>query len=100
LKKWIAISLILLVTIGSFYPCCLDDDCASETAAAQHGESNKEQGYCSPLSACASCAGSVEIQTVQISVQEVLPALPQYNGYRVSDREGTYPVLFQPPRSC
>lgn len=100
LKKWIAILLLLLVTIGSFYPCCLDDDCAGETASTQQEEGNKDPGFCSPFSACASCAASVEIQTVQISVHEVLPGLPQYNAYRVSDREGTYPALFQPPRAC
>jgi hypothetical protein len=94
-----AILLLLLVTVGSFYPCCLDDDCGNETSATHPDDGDRNEGLCSPFSACASCAASVEIQTMQIAVQELLPALPQYNTFRVNDREGIYSDLFQPPRS-
>jgi hypothetical protein len=102
-KKWIAIFYLLLVAAGSFYPCCLDDDCASESAQLQsstqdNGDDDNDPGFCSPFSACASCAVSVKMELLHIAVKPPASTSPSYNAYCVTDREGVYPVMFQPPR--
>lgn len=101
-KKWAAIIFLFLATAGTFYPCCLDDDCAGETTSASThspGEEN-DKGFCSPFSACASCAASEEISMGSFSFQQLKPAPVRYSTYITSNGEEVYSSLFQPPRHC
>ncbi|RYG50840.1 MAG: hypothetical protein EOO01_09775 [Chitinophagaceae bacterium] len=104
MKKYIAIILFLLVAAGSFYPCCLDDDCAGELAQTEnHSPERKQgddQGFCSPFSACASCAASVDITTGVLILHQSSVAAPRFSEYLVANIEEVYSSLFQPPRAC
>jgi hypothetical protein len=91
-----------MVAVCSFYPCCDDDDCSGEVkhseTAGHSSDEEEHSGFCSPFSACGSCAASVEMEPLSISFSGQEQGLPLYNVYHVTDREGIYPSLFQPPR--
>lgn len=97
-----AIIFLFLAMAGSFYPCCLNDDCAAETTQSGSHSPHKEdcKGFCSPFSVCASCASSVEIPTGNFHFQQLKPAPVRYNAYIVANGEEVYSSLFQPPRHC
>jgi len=101
-QRFIAILLLLLVAAGAFYPCCLDDDCAGELTQTDGDRSaeNSDKGFCSPFSACASCAASVDITTGNYVVVQPPPVSPRFSEYLIANVEEVYSSLFQPPRNC
>jgi hypothetical protein len=66
-KKWFSILLVLLTMAGSFFPCCVDDDCtdASTTENNRHQDEHKEKGNCSPFFACGTCAAALVLRRLK-----------------------------------
>jgi hypothetical protein len=62
MKNWLIILTLVITTAGTFYPCCLIDNCCSDEAASAHDkEQQRDENTCSPFFACDACAVSVEI---------------------------------------
>ncbi|OJW05162.1 MAG: hypothetical protein BGO52_22060 [Sphingobacteriales bacterium 44-61] len=102
-KKWAAIIFLFLAMAGTFYPCCPgDDDCATEAdQTSTHSGSQKEDNcFCSPFSACASCAASEEISAGNFNFFQLKPLPARYSTYIFTNGEEVYSSLFQPPRYC
>ncbi|HEX2608729.1 MAG TPA: hypothetical protein VHK91_15205 [Flavisolibacter sp.] len=63
MKGLFTIFLLLLIAAGSYYPCCLKDDCEAENSLVKNtGAPEKKQGSCSPFS-CAACTSLAEAVT-------------------------------------
>jgi hypothetical protein len=94
--------ILLLITLtGTFFPCCLVDECNNEEiAGAQRQNKHQQESTCSPFFPCATCAGFTAmlkpVQVVQLGIQiYVHPETIVFFNIK------TYVSSFwQPPRSC
>jgi hypothetical protein len=100
LKKIFTCVLLLIILAGSFYPCCMADDCCNDEIALTHGqEGDKSEGACSPFFACATCTGFVETAK-PISIQQPLIIKKmQRKGAIVFDLTTYSTSFWQPPRT-
>lgn len=101
MKKWLAFLFLFLMLAGSFYPCCIVDDCTADHAwTEQQKERPSKEGTCSPFFACASCVGFVQLSR-PIAVPQPLPQLPvHYESVERFTPLILYSSFWQPPRFC
>ncbi len=101
MKKWLTFLLLLITLTGTFYPCCLVDECNDEEIATAQKENKKQtEGNCSPFFACATCAGFIQMSNL---VQIITPIIENqvHHERLVIFNLTTYSSSFwQPPRSC
>ncbi|HEX8676034.1 MAG TPA: hypothetical protein VF700_02380, partial [Segetibacter sp.] len=94
--------ILLLITLtGTFFPCCLVDECNDEEiAAAQKENKQQSEGACSPFFACATCPGftamSKPVQVVQPETENRL----HHETLVVFNLPTFASCVWQPPRSC
>ncbi|MGN6294317.1 MAG: DUF6660 family protein [Chitinophagaceae bacterium] len=101
MKKWAAIIFLFLAAACTFYPCCPgDDDCATDQASTHSSGDKNDDCFCSPFSACASCAASEEILAGNFNFLQLKPLPARYSTYIFTNGEEVYSSLFQPPRYC
>ena len=99
MKKWFSFFLLLVTLAGTFYPCCLEDEC-SEEEVTNNGADNKRQGEgaCSPFFACATCNGFATMYP-QISIPHPVAGTQVHHEKLVSFNLATFSSSFwQPPR--
>jgi len=102
-NKCFAILLLLLVVVGSFVPCCAEDNCETEpstvaSGTGHHNDRDDDGSGCSPFFACGTCAPAVITFS---AVQAPLIPAPQQDqyGFTCPDRLLQYhPSFFKPPR--
>ncbi|WP_276483442.1 hypothetical protein [Paraflavitalea pollutisoli] len=91
--------LTLLTAAGTFFPCCMHDDCADEVAVSvtNHEEEKKDEA-CSPFFACGTCPAAVEVAKAPlIDVPET--TVQPVHGAVYLVRLATFTAdWFQPPR--
>jgi hypothetical protein len=101
MKKWLTFILLLIALTGTFFPCCLVDECNEKELVTSQKESKQQpEGACSPFFACATCPGFTEMSK---PIQVVHPVFekPVYYQSTLTFNLPTYsPSFWQPPRSC
>ena len=100
MKKWAVIIMLFITSAGTFFPCCLVDDCSADKPASSHNENKqKEEGTCSPFFACTACAAFVEI-TKPLQLTEPVFQKPIHHEKVFSFILSNYSHSFwQPPRT-
>ena len=99
MKKWLTFLLLLITLTGTFYPCCLIDECSEdEITSAQNENKQKQEGTCSPFFACATCPGfAAMLKPIQIA-QPLLES-PIHSEAVIAFNLASYSASFwQPPR--
>lgn len=101
MKKWLTFLLLLITLTGTFFPCCLIDECNDEEiATAQQENKDQPEGNCSPFFACATCSGFTEM-TKTVQVKQPVVENQVHNENLLIFNLSTYSSSFwQPPRSC
>ena len=99
MKKWLTFILLLITLTGTFYPCCLVDECNDEEVTTAQKENKQEpESNCSPFFACATCPGftytSKTIQLIQPE-QSIQVHYPNAISFSLSTYSSS---LLQPPR--
>jgi len=99
-KKWLTIFLLVLVAVGSFVPCCAEDDCATEMSAdiPDTGHRDDDGTGCSPFFACGTCAPAIVVHSPALI--SGIPSIKKDRcRFAADDRLLQYhPSFFQPPR--
>ena len=101
MKKWLTFILLIITLTGTFYPCCLVDECNDEEiATAQQENKDEPEGNCSPFFACATCPGfAATSKTVQI-YQPVIQNQIHHETFVIFNLTTYASSFWQPPRSC
>jgi len=101
MKKWLTFFLLLITLSGTFYPCCLTDNCNEDDLASSQKKNNKQDdGNCSPFFACASCTGfTITSKPVEI-IQPVIEIQIPTESFIVFNLTSYTASFWQPPRVC
>jgi hypothetical protein len=100
MKKWAVIIMLFITSAGTFFPCCLIDDCCvDKSGSTSHNENQqKEKGNCSPFFACAACAAFVELaKPIQLTEPVFQKAVHPEKMFS-SILSGYFHSFWQPPR--
>jgi hypothetical protein len=101
MKKWLTFLLLLVTLLGTFFPCCLVDECNDEELAASPKENKKQsEGNCSPFFACATCPGFAEMINPVPIIQPVKENQVHHETLAVFNLTTFASSFWQPPRSC
>ena len=101
MKKRFTFILLLITLTGTFFPCCLIDECNDEEFATAQKE-NKQQpaGNCSPFFACATCPGFAEMSKPVVIIQPVTDNQIHHGTIVFFNLTSFAASFWQPPRSC
>jgi hypothetical protein len=101
MKKWLTFLLLLITLSGTFYPCCLADNCSDDDIASSQKKNNEQaDGNCSPFFACASCTGfTIMSKPVEI-IQPVIEIQVPTESFKVFNLTSYEASFWQPPRVC
>ena len=100
MKKWLAFIVLLITLAGSFYPCCLADNCSDDPVSTQHQDEDRETGTCSPFFACGSCVGFVQLAKPILVPQPPPQRSTPHERVEPFTLSGFSSSFWQPPRSC
>ena len=101
MKKWLTFLLLLITLTGTFYPCCLVDECNEEEIATAQKENKKQtEGNCSPFFACATCPGFAQMSKPVQIIQPVIENQVHHERLVVFNPTTYASSFWQPPRSC
>jgi hypothetical protein len=99
-KRWLTYLLLLITMAGTFYPCCMRDNCLNETAQQKRDsqQDQQEKGTCSPFFACGACAALADLHTPCIALSNMPAVILTHHSFYLLQLSTYCASTFQPPR--
>ena len=99
-NKFFAVILLLLVSVATFTPCCLFDDCANEQPLTRKDTKEKSEGACSPFFSCSTCSGFTWTPTTIQLPEPPAKKITHYERVFTDHIQVVYTSFWQPPRAA